>query len=194
MSKPRPKQPKDVTPFWVDRGFKPEIASMPPDPNEDPKGEVAYQREFYKAAQLKPPRVPNPSSFPNSPSAREYIRRMNSAADGRPRLDRRLTDTNNDTSPTTKREWGSDGIPEVLSRKSTSTSPASNYSTTAATRPSLPTVLSTPRGEERRGSIFGDQRQLPPLPSMAPGNGPVNRPAFLETGARGPSNTLRPFF
>lgn len=184
MSKPRVKQPKDVTPFWQERGFRPDLAMLPTDPNEDPKGEIAYQREFYKAAQLKPPRVPNPASFPNSPSAREFMQRNN-----RPSLQKRPTDDG-----TSRRQLNSELILDAVSRKSSSTSPSSNYSTTATARPSLPSIMSIPRGDETMTGGLGDQRQLPPLPPMPPGVAPSSRAAYLETGPRGPSNTLRPFF
>ena len=193
MSKPRTKQPKDVTPFWQERGFRSDIATLPPDPNEDPKGESAYQREFLKAAQLKPPRVPNPASFPNSPSAREYIQRSSKGTTAS-RVERRPGEGGNDTSRARSREWEPDMGSDMISKKSSSTSPASNYSMTTTARPSLPSIMSIPRGDENANAAFGDQRQLPPLPSMTPGTTPGNRAAFLETGPRGPSNVLRPFF
>jgi hypothetical protein len=60
---------------WHARGYKPELANSRKAPNEDPKGEVAYQRAFAEAAKQHPPRVPNPAFYPNSQSAQEYIRR-----------------------------------------------------------------------------------------------------------------------
>lgn len=60
---------------WHVRGYRPELANSKRSPNEDPKGEIAYQRAFADAAKLNPPRVPNPAFYPNSPSAKSYIRR-----------------------------------------------------------------------------------------------------------------------
>lgn len=67
--------PRDVRPFWVERGYRPEIATSLPSPNEDPKGEEAYQRAFAETAKADPPRLPNPQWYPNSASAQAYIRR-----------------------------------------------------------------------------------------------------------------------
>lgn len=60
---------------WHARGYRPELANSKRSPNEDPKGEIAYQRAFADAAKQNPPRVPNPDFYPNSPSARNYIMR-----------------------------------------------------------------------------------------------------------------------
>jgi hypothetical protein len=58
------------------RGFNPNLP--PPDDSlpepEDPRGEEAYQRAFHKSAKMKPPRVPNPLAYPNSPSAQAYLK------------------------------------------------------------------------------------------------------------------------
>jgi hypothetical protein len=60
---------------WQARGYDPRIAKSQRSPNDDPKGEVAYQRAFEEVAGKKPPRVPNPVSYPHSPSAQAYIKR-----------------------------------------------------------------------------------------------------------------------
>jgi hypothetical protein len=60
---------------WHARGYRAELANSKRSPNEDPQGEIAYQRAFADAAKLKPPRVPNPDFYPNSPSAKNYIQR-----------------------------------------------------------------------------------------------------------------------
>ncbi|KEF56309.1 uncharacterized protein A1O9_07890 [Exophiala aquamarina CBS 119918] len=60
---------------WYIRGYRPEVANSKRSPDEDPKGEIAYQRAFADAAKQNPPRVPNPSFYPNSPSAKSYIQK-----------------------------------------------------------------------------------------------------------------------
>lgn len=80
MSQPRSKSKRqdpparDMKPYWVERGYRPEIAALQPRPNEDPKGEVAYQRAFAEAARSDPPRLPNPQKYPNSESAMAFLR------------------------------------------------------------------------------------------------------------------------
>lgn len=59
------------------RGYRPELASVEISPTEDPRGEIAYQRAFVEFATRK--RVPDPSLYPNSPSAQEYLKRKDEA-------------------------------------------------------------------------------------------------------------------
>lgn len=58
---------------WRIRNYRAELANSKPSPNEDPQGELAYQRAFAVAAQQDPPRVPNPDFYPHSPSASTTI-------------------------------------------------------------------------------------------------------------------------
>lgn len=69
---------RDVRPYWTERGYRPDLAALQPRPDEDPKGEEAYQRAFAEAAKADPPRLPNPVWYPNSESAQEYVRKRNS--------------------------------------------------------------------------------------------------------------------
>lgn len=66
--------PRDMTPVWEARGYRAESVESKSEP-EDPQGEEAYQKAFLSGAKLKPPRVPNPEFYPNSPSAQEYIKK-----------------------------------------------------------------------------------------------------------------------
>lgn len=80
MSQARLKQEsplRDVRRHWFERGYRPELAALQPAPNEDPRGEQAYQRAFAEAAKADPPRLPNPQWYPNSPSAQDYMRKRN---------------------------------------------------------------------------------------------------------------------
>ncbi len=56
------------------RGFDKRFDPSSPSHNEDPLGEEAYQRAFHTAARMKPPRIPNPYSYPNSPTAVAYLK------------------------------------------------------------------------------------------------------------------------
>lgn len=58
---------------WYARNYRADLANSKPSPNEDPQGELAYQRAFAVAAQQNPPRVPNPDFYPHSPSASTTI-------------------------------------------------------------------------------------------------------------------------
>lgn len=42
--------------------------------SEDPGGEAAYHRAALDGAKMKPPRVPNPLNYPNSPTAQAHIK------------------------------------------------------------------------------------------------------------------------
>jgi len=70
---------QDIPQSWEARGYRPELANLEQSPTDDPQGEYAYQRAFAEAAKKNPPRVPNPASYPNSPSAREFIKRKDEA-------------------------------------------------------------------------------------------------------------------
>ncbi len=68
--------PTDPNHPWVVRGYRPEFAySNRKAPVEDAYGEAAYQRAFFDAAQARSRRIPDPTLYHNSPSAREYMRR-----------------------------------------------------------------------------------------------------------------------
>ncbi|KIX07878.1 uncharacterized protein Z518_02532 [Rhinocladiella mackenziei CBS 650.93] len=64
---------------WTARGYRAELANIPKSPTEDPCGEIAYQRAFLEVARLQPLRVPDPSRYPHSHSAQEYLRRRDEA-------------------------------------------------------------------------------------------------------------------
>ncbi|KAI1609655.1 hypothetical protein EDD36DRAFT_77722 [Exophiala viscosa] len=57
---------------WTMRGYREDLAKSPESPHEDPLGEVAYHRAFAKVAAEDPGRVPCPSFYPKSPTARAY--------------------------------------------------------------------------------------------------------------------------
>lgn len=174
MSKPRPKksqQPKDVSQYWSTRGYRPDIAALKPAPDEDPRGEGAYQRAFHEAAQSDPPRLPNPSHYPNSLSAREYVRKK-SIDFLSPRGEKRLGEDNADMQMS-RRSRDPDRSPTLAEDKSSSTSPASTYSMNVKLPP-LPR-FSVPQYDQKPQPQFTFQR--PPAfiePSGAP-TGPVSK-------------------
>ncbi|KAJ9651740.1 hypothetical protein H2198_009012 [Neophaeococcomyces mojaviensis] len=169
MSKPSSKknqQPKDVSQYWAARGYRPDIAALKPAPDEDPKGEGAYQRAFHEEARSDPPRLPNASHYPNSPSAREYIRKKSSNFLA-PRVEKRPGEDNAE-GQVSRRLRDPDRSPMLPDNKSSSTSPVSAYSQNAA----LP--LSS-QYDQKPNIQFAFQR--PPAflePSGAP-MGPVNK-------------------
>jgi len=57
---------------WTMRGYREDLANSPQSSHEDPVGEVAYHRAFAKVAAEDPGRVPCPSFYPKSPTARAY--------------------------------------------------------------------------------------------------------------------------
>ncbi|KIW40525.1 uncharacterized protein PV06_07715 [Exophiala oligosperma] len=59
---------------WALRGYRPDLANSPQSPNEDPLGEIAYHRAFTRISATTPGRVPNPSFFPNSPTASQFVK------------------------------------------------------------------------------------------------------------------------
>lgn len=147
---------RDVRQFWLERGFRPDVATIKSDPDDDPKGEAAYQRAFYEAEQLEPPRLPNPSSFPNSPSAREYLQQR--SRDTLQSGQKRSGDPAAELLRVTRKARDPDRSPSVLSK--TSTSPASNYSASAV--PYTSTLLSTPRMAEDLKPNFTSSQHLQP--------------------------------
>lgn len=187
MSKPKTKkteQPRDVTPFWMERGYRPEVAASKPRLGEDPRGEEAYQRAFLEAAQMKIPRLPNPSHYPNSSSAQEYMRKKSmDFLSGRG--EKRPIEDTAEALRTARKQRDPDRSPSIPGKTSSSTSPASNYSTSAMPPPPPPQGFSTPRTEQSLNN------QLPlPFPQSSQ-NAP--RLAILEPlGApTGPTNKLR---
>lgn len=65
---------RDVRASWETRGFRADyLAIRQNDKDDDPYGELAYQRAFAEAAKKDPPRLPNPSHYPNSPSAQTFL-------------------------------------------------------------------------------------------------------------------------
>ncbi|KAK5945556.1 hypothetical protein PMZ80_002761 [Knufia obscura] len=155
--------PRDVTPYWLERGYRPEIAALGPAPNEDPAGEEAYQRAFLELAQTVPPRLPNPSHYPNSPSAREYVRKRSMDFQGL-RGEKRQGEP--DSQQVTRKFRDPDQSPIVPGKKSTSTSPASNYSASSMMPP--PSFMATPRTREEPPSQYGFQPQIAQLPPPQP--------------------------
>ncbi|KAL6253328.1 hypothetical protein RBB50_001051 [Rhinocladiella similis] len=59
---------------WTLRGYRPDLANQPQTPDEDPLGEIAYHRAFTRISAETPGRVPNPSFFPNSPTASQFMK------------------------------------------------------------------------------------------------------------------------
>lgn len=151
--------PRDVTPYWLERGYRPEIAALRPAPDEDLAGEEAYQRAFLELAQSSPPRLPNPSYYPNSPSAREWMRKQSMNFQGM-RGEKRQGDSENQQIARKFRD--PDQGPIDPGKKSTSTSPASNYSATSVMPP--PSFMSTPRTKEESISQYASQPQFAQLP------------------------------
>lgn len=177
--------PRDVTPYWQERGYRSDIASSRPAADEDPTGEEAYQRAFLELAQYTPPRLPNPSRYANSPSAREYMRKRSMNFQG---LHGEKREAESDSQQVARRLRNPDQSPSVAAKKSTSTSPASNYSASAVMPP--PSFMSMPRPKEESPSQFSFEprlAQLPPPQSYQPGprldvlepfgapSGPVNK-------------------
>lgn len=76
--KPRTPHPSFSLPLdhpehpWTLRGYRDDLANLPYSPLEDPLGEVAYHRAFAKVAAQDPNRVPCPSFFPKSHTARSF--------------------------------------------------------------------------------------------------------------------------
>lgn len=163
-----------VRQFWAERGFNPSIADSRPQPNEDPCGEAAYQRAFYDAEKANPPRVPNPSQFLNSPSARAYMARRNKDY-STPR------DTNQQSTSNNPGSGNLDRSPTMVGRQSSSVSPSSYYSSSAI--PPFQPTNSTPRMAE---GTWSDYTMAPISPSTDPPSALV---ALEPFGApRGPSN------
>ncbi|KIV82792.1 hypothetical protein PV11_04871 [Exophiala sideris] len=57
---------------WTMRGYREDLANSPASAHDDPLGEIAYQRAFAEVAAEDPGRVPCPSFFPKSPTARAF--------------------------------------------------------------------------------------------------------------------------
>lgn len=135
-SKKPTEQPRDVTPFWEARGFRREIAHSPPGRNEDPLGEEAYQRAFIQAAKSNPPRLPNPSHYPNSMSACEYLRKKEHDFNA-PRPEKRQG-TDPPERQMHRQYRDPDRSPIVPGKKSSSASPASYHSQSFMPHPPPP--------------------------------------------------------
>jgi len=181
--------PRDVTPYWRERGYRQEIATLRPALDEDPAGEEAYQRAFLETAQSSPPRLPNPAHFPNSPSAREYMRKRSMNYQG-VRNEKRPSESEPDGQQTARKLRDPDQSPLAAGKKSTSTSPASNYSTSSMMPPA--SMISTPRTREEPSSQYAFQPQLAQLPlPQSYQSGP--RLGVLEPfgAASGPINKLK---
>lgn len=170
--KPRKTQSKDIMKFWGERGFRPDLAQRPLEATEDPKGERAYQRAFFEAAQQDPPRLPNPNHYPNSQSAQEYMRKR--SIEFLPMQgEKRPNGSPLETQYTNSRYREPEQISAVSARKSASTSPASNYSTGAMQPPSA--FMASPRYEDQAYNSYGyppqtqQQQTAPPrLSAMEP--------------------------
>lgn len=205
-------QSRDVTQYWIDRGYRPELATIDPSANEDPLGEEAYQRAFAVASRSNPPRLPNPSYYPNSPSARDYLARKSGTVPA-----------SSSTSTSTSAERASnhhrlrngldpEASPIARGELSKSTSPASSTGraisltlppmSTQPSPPSMsrrPTVLSTQFPDSNSHLTTSNRspemvdHPMPPAPGSAPGSnryrtmpGPVE-PSFIT----GPVNPFR---
>jgi hypothetical protein len=83
---------------YVERGYNPKFAISIRNINiKDKCGEESYQRELLRAAETRSRRVPDPSLFPNSPSAIAFVKRREEGI-FRPRNHHPL---NNDRDPDT---------------------------------------------------------------------------------------------
>lgn len=71
---------RDVRASWESRGFRADYLNAHQyEQDGDPYGELAYQRAFAEAAKKEPPRLPNPSHYPNSASAQSFLQKRNNA-------------------------------------------------------------------------------------------------------------------
>ena len=72
-SPPNLSSPQTHSPYSTSHHQPPTTSTSPTNPPLDPAGEEAYLAAFASAAKMKPPRIPNPLAYPNSPSAVENI-------------------------------------------------------------------------------------------------------------------------
>lgn len=194
MSQPRSKSkrkdppPRDVRPYWVERGYRPEIAGLQPRPDEDPKGEVAYQRAFAEAAKSDPPRLPNPQKYPNSESAMSYMRQRDIEFTT-VRVPKRVGDEYVNGQQSLRKMRDPDRSPLLAATKQdTDTSPSSKFMPNprfpaAAPMPSMPPMQPTadwPPTSQVPAAISQQSFAGPRLSVMEPYSGPS-----------GPVNKLR---
>lgn len=169
----RSDQPRDVTQYWIDRGYRPDLV-IPPNPtaNEDPLGEEAYQRAFAVASRSNPPRLPNPSYYPNSSSARDYLARKSGSL---PASSSTSTSTSTETAssrPRLRNGLDPEASPIARAELSKSTSPASSTDRTIPlTLPPMSTQPS-PSSMSRRPTLlpshFLEQNSHPTMSSRSP--------------------------
>lgn len=188
-SKSRKQEPpaRDVRPYWVERGYRPEIAALQPRPNEDPKGEVAYQRAFAEAATSDPPRLPNPQKYPNSESAVAYMRQRDIDFTT-VRIPKRPGDEQSTTQQNLRKLRDPDRSPLLATMKqdSSDTSPSTKSTpnprlSNAAPLPSMPRMSSDwPSSSHLPAAINQESFAAPRLGVMEPYSGPS-----------GPTNKLR---
>ncbi len=149
---------------------------------DDPTGEDAYQLAFHEAAKMKPPRVPNPLAYPNSPTAQALIKTRTSRfsqpsttrvpnstyvppppdVHSKRRAPRRRTNPDDDDSPSPSH--------------SSSVSPSVRYEP-HFTRDSMQSQIRAPPQQRQQG--------LPPLPQ--PG-----RPSYGQAAYAGPHQQQHP--
>lgn len=186
-SKKQDPPPRDVRPYWNERGYRPEVAAIKPGPDDDPKGEGAYQRAFAEAAKADPPRLPNPQWYPNSTSAMEYMRKRNIDF-MLPRGSKRPGDEQLSSQQNIRKVRDPDRSPSLSTRKeSQDNSPTTKFAPN--TRLPGPPPLSMPRISDNPTS---------PMPlgtptSMVEQAFPAPRLAVMEPycGPSGPVNKLR---
>lgn len=195
MSQPKSKSKRqdpparDVRPYWVERGYRPEIAALQPRANEDPRGEIAYQRAFAEAATADPPRLPNPQKYPNSESATAYMRQRDIDFTT-VRVPKRSGDEQPNNQQNLRKLRDPDRSPLLATMKrSTDTSPSTKF----MPNPQLPAAAPIPpmSSMPRMSSDWPPAPQLPatiPQPSFG-----ASRLSVLEPycGPTGPVNKLR---
>lgn len=191
MSQARSKRqdppPRDVRPYWVERGYRPEVAAIKPGPDEDPKGEGAYQRAFAEAAKADPPRLPNPQWYPNSASAQEYMRKRNNDF-MLPRGSKRPGDEQPGIQQNVRKARDPDRSPlQSTMKQSYDTSPTTSFSSNTRL-PGLP-PFSMPRSSENPTSPMAVNTPT----AMAEQSFAAPRLTVMEpySGPTGPVNKLR---
>ena len=169
---------------WRARGYRPDLALSRKSPSEDPKGEIAYQRAFAEAAKKKPTRFPDPSFYPNSPSAQECIKRRDEAIFSRKkRDDPREPSRQQPTTPTSiyTRTGGQDRFPSPRHRDEPQYPPRSTSTLDAQVGPTT---------HHRSGHQFSPTAARPPEQHPYPLGPPMTLEPKL-TAPSGPDRMLR---
>lgn len=166
----------------------------------DPTGEEAYQRAFHEAAKMKPPRVPNPLAYPNSPTAQAHQKHRTSRF-SQPSTTRVPNSTYVPPPPDVhsirrapRRHLDLDDNDSPSPGHSSSVSPSTHHSQHFAGDSSLSQIRAPPQHQQRH-------QGLPPLPQ--PGGPTYGQTAYggahqqqyppprQDGGHRGPS-TMEP--